>query len=327
MLEKMDKRGPFSVYPSPICPVCDSSGRSLHKNVVDTIFHTEGNWDVSKCIDNSCGTTWLNPQPNLNEISKFYTSYYTHQLKNEGLEKENHKGKLKETLKTIASKIFFWNSERYFTDMFYLKHRKAGFLLDIGCGSGELLALARSCGWQVCGCEFDDQAASIARKLNGVNVDTGDIRDICYAPETYDAVTMNNVIEHIDNGKSVIEEIYKILKLNGVLISVSPNPKSFLHNQYGQDWRGLEVPRHLCLYPPQALKKMAYRAGFRKVIAFSAKPVCRSLENSSKSIYSSRLNVSIEKDKNASIFTRLAVTLACHMGIDIGEYSVIIAYK
>lgn len=61
-----------------------------------------------------------------------------------------------------------------------------------------------------------------------------------------------------------------MLKSGGRLVMITPNIASTGHRLFGQDWRGLEVPRHLYLYTPKALARLARGAGFRRIHAFAS---------------------------------------------------------
>src|SRR5690606_4600196 len=77
----------------------------------------------------------------------------------------------------------------------------------------------------------------------------------------------SHVLEHVYDPSGLLSECYRLLKPGGHLRVVVPNPKSWGHKLFGSRWRGLEPPRHLHLFTPEALRMLSERAGFETRIA------------------------------------------------------------
>ncbi len=77
--------------------------------------------------------------------------------------------------------------------------------LDIGCGSGHLMKISASLGLSPEGVELN---AGILRAMReaGFIVHDREIGDPCYADGSYDLVTMNAVLEHLDETGRFHEE-------------------------------------------------------------------------------------------------------------------------
>ena len=139
-----------------------------------------------------------------------------------------------------------------------------GRMLDVGCGSGALLQRMRIAGWEVEGVDFDEKAIDRAWREYGVAVRHGDLRAACYPDGSFDAVTMNHVIEHVHDPIALLAESRRILRPGGRLVVVTPNIASWGHARFGRNWRGLEPPRHLHLFSQKTLAETARRAGFAR---------------------------------------------------------------
>jgi SAM-dependent methyltransferase len=144
----------------------------------------------------------------------------------------------------------------------HLPARPGGRLLEIGCGSGQMLAVVRELGWSVQGVDFDAAAAEHARR-KGLTVDVGSVEEQRYPAAHFDAVAMNHVIEHVYDPGRAIAECYRILKPGGILVLVTPNAESWLHRTFQADWRALDPPRHLRIFTRRALEALTSSVGFR----------------------------------------------------------------
>jgi SAM-dependent methyltransferase len=139
-----------------------------------------------------------------------------------------------------------------------------GRLLDVGCGSGEWLSLMKNQGWRVEGVDFDANAVRVARE-RGLDVHCGSLDEQRFPDDTFNAVTLNHVIEHIPDPLGTLTECARILKPGGRLILFTPNVSSLSHRVFKQHWRGLEPPRHLHLFSPQSMISLLKRASLQNV--------------------------------------------------------------
>lgn len=136
--------------------------------------------------------------------------------------------------------------------VFRAHYRPGGRLLDVGCGSGEILSILTSLGWRGEGVDVDEAAVAQAR-ARGLTVHLGTLEEQHYADNHFDVITLNHVVEHIHDPISLFKECYRILKQGGQLIVVTPNIDSLGHRIFADSWRGLEPPRHLYLYSAKSL--------------------------------------------------------------------------
>ena len=152
--------------------------------------------------------------------------------------------------------------------VFYLPSRPGGRLLDVGCGGGAMLRRMQGLGWNVEGVDFDGQAVRTAR-AKGLKVHLGTIEEQTFPQESFDALTMSHVIEHVPDPRALLRECYRILKPSGRAVVVTPNARSWGHRLYAANWRGLEPPRHLHIFAVGSLKAAIRAAGFQKVRVFT----------------------------------------------------------
>jgi 2-polyprenyl-3-methyl-5-hydroxy-6-metoxy-1,4-benzoquinol methylase len=133
--------------------------------------------------------------------------------------------------------------------------KSAGKILDIGCGTGAFLRTMQEAGWQVTGLEPDATARQKAKELYQLDVESAE--NLFSLPaETFDAITMWHVLEHVHLLHDYISRTTKLLKPGGKLFIAVPNYTSNDEKVYKQYWAAYDVPRHLYHFSPQAMQKL-----------------------------------------------------------------------
>ncbi len=142
------------------------------------------------------------------------------------------------------------------------KDRKKKKILDIGAGNGLFLTEFKKRGWKTVGVEFSDHAVRQAKKF-GLNLKRGDFLDYKFPNNSFDIVTLNNVLEHVYEPRRTLIKIYKVLKDDGILVISSPNINGFGFNIFGKKWYGIDAPRHLYQFSLDSLGGMLLDCGFK----------------------------------------------------------------
>jgi len=110
---------------------------------------------------------------------------------------------------------------------FISKIPPGGKLLDIGCGSGEVLRrfLAVRPDVKIVGIDRQDFSHEVP---TGVVFNELDLRtdSIPYPDDYFDGVTMIQLIEHLDNSERVLREVFRVLKPGGRFYIETPDEKS-----------------------------------------------------------------------------------------------------
>lgn len=265
------------------CSVCGALGHRVHEKLLDKLFSISGQWSMSRCGNSECDLHWLNPAPPQSLLPTFYFSYHTHTPEPEG-------GKAK---RLFTSAINGYNSDRFgyvpseqltmsarllkwlirlvptlrdeaAARVFWLDAMPAGQLMEVGFGNGVTLSRLKKLGWKVAGVEFDPVAVDLARQL-GVDARLGSLEDGLYPDATFDAVVSSHLLEHLPDPRAHLEECHRVLRPGGRLVIVTPNASSVGHRIFGRNWRGLEPPRHLNVFGPLSIVRLAREAGFRQV--------------------------------------------------------------
>jgi len=114
------------------------------------------------------------------------------------------------------------------------------------------------------GTEFSESAAEIGRNKFGLNILTGEVRNISLPQGYFDIVQMRGVLEHSQNPLEDLTKIRKVLKDSGVLrISQLPNIDSVCARLFKTRFNQVKPGEHLYYFSPRTIKAMLEKAGFR----------------------------------------------------------------
>jgi SAM-dependent methyltransferase len=143
------------------------------------------------------------------------------------------------------------------------KYTKTGKILDVGCGRGLFLDVMRRGGWSVFGSELNKETASYAENVYGLKVYTGELIDQSLAPESFDAVNICGVLEHLKNPGEVLSEAHRLLKNEGLLVILVPDIGSFEFKLGRESWFHLYLPFHLFHFTEEGLSRLLREKGFK----------------------------------------------------------------
>lgn len=225
------------------CPLCNTEGRFLYKVTDLNQKRTDEQFDFNKC--EGCNYGWISPQPSPEKL----ITYYGHDETGLSIQAVE------------AGKVY--DSERRIERLKRL--RPGGSVLDIGCGVGHFLNIARKAGYQVGGLEFDDRRAAWVRENRHIDVTCGVFPGAEFKNAPYDIITMWHVIEHLTDPFAAIEAVLGLLKPGGVFSLATPNLNSVQSRMFGPRWFHQDAPRHLFLFSDQGLQRMLEKTGFRHV--------------------------------------------------------------
>lgn len=141
-------------------------------------------------------------------------------------------------------------------------------LLEVGVGSGSLLAFAAKRGMPVAGCDLSQAVCHHVRRRRGIAVRHGRVADLP-ACDRFDVIVMNHVLEHVPDPVGSLEQIRARLMPHGVLHVAVPNVASW--NARFSGWTSY-VRYHLVYFTPESLRYALARAGFDVVACETFEP-------------------------------------------------------
>lgn len=271
----------IQTQPVPNCLLCGAAGTVLYSAMRDRNYAAPGEWTERQCPDPKCGLIWLDPQPTPADIGKAYQTYYTHNQPAPapsfvrdavygvwrsylGVRFGYRKGVGPAWCKIFSPFALLHPGgldELDSAAMYLQAPTSPARVLDVGCGSGVLLARMQSLGWEAQGVEVDPGGVAAAR-ARGVSVHQGQLADAKFPNNHFDAVHSAHVIEHVHDPVGLLRECFRILKPGGKLVIITPNTASFGHKHFGAAWLNLDPPRHLMLFNQYNLRRAAEQQGF-----------------------------------------------------------------
>jgi 2-polyprenyl-3-methyl-5-hydroxy-6-metoxy-1,4-benzoquinol methylase len=113
----------------------------------------------------------------------------------------------------LAKKTFF-NSALEYLSANIAKDEKT--ILDVGCGYGYFLEYASKKGWKSSGVEIVKEAAESTKdKIGTENVFTGKLKEAKFCSNSFDAITLWDVLAIVDDPYDELKECYRLLKKGG----------------------------------------------------------------------------------------------------------------
>ncbi len=248
------------------CEVCGSREIKFLFKQKDKNLDVDKEFSLFKC--NKCNSLFPNPQPTSKELEEYYPRDKYYSLRKICSKEESKKTKLNLFLYELYFDLKIKNHlmRMIFSPIKFIvrgtKIKKGDKILDIGCGSGQFLYEMNELGMRVYGVEpgeFDKEGKNKYK----LNIKNSDLINAKYPKEFFDIITINHVLEHLNNPDKQIKEVYRILKKEGKFIIGIPNSNSLVYKLFGKNWHQLDIPRHLWNYSNKNIKILLERNGFK----------------------------------------------------------------
>jgi 2-polyprenyl-3-methyl-5-hydroxy-6-metoxy-1,4-benzoquinol methylase len=158
---------------------------------------------------------------------------------------------------------------------YWRKPPSATRVLDVGSSFGMLLGLLREAGFRAEGVEPSREAASKCRE-EGLEVHCGLLEEVDFPDDSFDVITLFEVIEHLRSPRSLLGECYKILKAGGKMFISTGNTDSFTVKVLRGKWDYFSMEDggqgHISFFNPRSITILAKNIGF-KISAIESKRV------------------------------------------------------
>lgn len=184
-------------------------------------------WHCEKCKLN-----FIYPQPTEKKLQKIYSLNGGYSHSDKGFDK-------KKVSSTYNPRVEF-----------LVKNNKKK-VLDVGCASGSFVYSAKLAGLNPIGIDLDPDSIKFGQR-EGLNLRHSRLGNMKFKKNSFDAINLGDIIEHIKDPKEFLKECLKILKKDGILMVSTPNTNSFfpkatkwLYDKLRIMWSHPTPPYHL----------------------------------------------------------------------------------
>jgi SAM-dependent methyltransferase len=138
-------------------------------------------------------------------------------------------------------------------------------ILDVGCSAAFFLRQAKDRGWNVQGVEIAEWAATFSREKLGVPTFNGMLHEAGFPSESFDVAHSSHVLEHIEQPRSLIGEMNRVLRPGGAIAIVVPTQFRSPTYLMFREWFGDGPPRHVSFFDARSLTRLFEECGFSVV--------------------------------------------------------------
>lgn len=237
---------------SVVCALCGSEEREVVGAARDRLAESAAvaeRFRLVRC--RACSLVYVDPRPTRSEVAAYYPAVYQAPPG-----PRRFMSRLEESYRLRQhAEVVRWLAER---------RPARGRLLDVGCGSGELLAALRRDGWVVAGVEPSPAAAARGRARHHLDIVEGSIEGADLPASSYDVVVLSAVLEHLHDPVEALVLARRLVAVGGlVAVLFLPDVGSPQARLFRSRWLALDLPRHLYHFTPATFARAVTRAGLR----------------------------------------------------------------
>ncbi len=230
---------PNDLLKSRSCPTCGSRNFTLE-------LHKD-HMDIVKC--DNCTLVYTNPIFDDEHYKSTYSSEdYQKIVKDLGEESHNYRVNRfgKERVEILSRFLDGKNEIRY---------------LDVGCSTGFVVEAAKDAGWIAKGIDLNPSAIDFG-KSRGLDLTTASLDETSFEKESFDVISLFDVLEHLTNPKEIINQAQSYLADEGLLFIYVPNWDSASKMIMNEDAHFIWPTHHLNYYTPKTLSDFLERQDF-----------------------------------------------------------------
>ncbi len=208
---------------------------------------------IVKC--RRCGLVYVSPRLDAESLAKVYSKdYFVSDADDPGVDYKAYANYISD------EKVILRSMNRRMKKVEKYAPQK-GRVLDVGCAAAFSLLAAQQRGWEAEGIEYSEFCVDYARS-RGLNVHHGGMDSFQALPESFEAITMWDYLEHSSNPREELKTCNRLLKNRGVLVLSIPNVDSWSYALLKDKWIGFKNIEHFYFYSRKTLARIAEMAGF-----------------------------------------------------------------
>jgi 2-polyprenyl-3-methyl-5-hydroxy-6-metoxy-1,4-benzoquinol methylase len=230
-----------------VCPLC--GGTEIHSLLKRSFQDVV--WSLAHC--KSCDLHFTDPTPTDAQIHRFYSGDFHAQIRQQG----------------ASEKAFGERFQRYVD--WIVEFAPGGRAVDIGTATGLLPKMLRDRGFDVEGVEYHPETARWGAAHYGLPIQVGGLELLASQTNTYDLVTLTEVVEHTPHPVEFLNGVNRILKQGGHALVTFPDISSaksqyyrLMSNLTQREWVWVtcHIPLHIWEFTYETARATFERSGF-----------------------------------------------------------------
>lgn len=229
------------------CPCCGGGKREY--------LLTKNSFQFDACSD--CATIYVNPRLTRKHLEDYY-KYREERLKYKDIIEDEKTGTVRREKIFVPRCELIEKTTRYHNSL-----NSASRLLDVGCASGQFLSVLQQRNkLEIYGVEpCMDLAKSASQTLKEAVIIDKSIEECGLEPDTFDVVTLWEVLEHIHEPTDCLNAIAKLLKPGGLLFLSVPNIEGFDIQILWDKGNAFSPPSHINYFRKSTISLLFERVG------------------------------------------------------------------
>jgi len=199
------------------CPMCGEPGEARFVRPDELV--------VRLC--ELCGTWFVSPAPDAEQLAGFYRGYHQHHRVG-AFRGTRHADRYRlpsfDRPDELAARIRGRDGlqDLRVRELASTAVMEGARVLDVGCGTGQLLWLLETMGATGTGVDVDPAAAAFVEQRLGLRCLNGTIHDV-QRGATYDLIVLQDLLEHVLDPRAVLERAVDLLTPGGLVYLWTPN--------------------------------------------------------------------------------------------------------
>ena len=237
------------------CPVCCASANKKlfsichsKSNVLELLELGNKNVAVDIVTCKACGHRYMTPVINQQLMATYYSiinsEFYHNALPSTGVHNYTEYQDYARIIKTL---------------------KKAGKILEVGCGNGYLLKTLETYGYDCYGIEPSPMAYNHAKNELGLNVENSFLAKSSFYSQKFDVIILIDVVEHIVDMQTFMEEIKTVLNTGGIIFIGTGNIDSLNAKIGGANWGYFLSWEHVSFFNKKSMLYFLQKNGFTNI--------------------------------------------------------------
>jgi len=263
------------------CPYCRSIDIIPLYTVPDWLTKKQGIFYLAKC--SKCKLVFQNPRIKEELIGEYYADdlpyYQTDNRINNT--KPSLFGSIRQSLEqaTLINHFNYYHlgKKHWYVKIltrFWVRLKKVGLfpnfiedgkVLEIGCGTGGRLQKLKELGWSVFGIEMSGKMTEYIRTARKIDVINDNTENVEFPNNTFDAIVMSMVLEHLYDPFEQLKRITKWLKPGGELLFSIPYFESMEFRVFTDCAHSLHLPAHQTFFNKKIICEYLNSLGYTKI--------------------------------------------------------------